>query len=285
MANRENITAAAESTTLTEILNVFQSWFPPELAEDWDNTGLLLGDAAARVGAIVTCLTLTPDVVEEAIDAAADLIVTHHPIFFHPIKSLTAGGQNGHLFKLARAEIAVYSPHTSYDNAISGINEQLANRLGLDKTQPLVEKRFSDVAPASSDAPSGAGRVGKLAAMHSTEQLARKLATSLGISEVQVVGDLRKPCRTVGIVCGAGASMLGDAVDARCDVLILGEARFHDYLAARQSNVALILLGHYESERFALETLAQRCAEEWPNLRCWASRAEHNPIGRIQIGS
>lgn len=120
------------------LLSTLQSIAPLETAAEWDNVGLLLGDATGELSAVMTCLTLTPDVAEEAIREQVGLIVTHHPILFKPAKQLTSASAEGRLvLLLAQNGIAVYSPHTAWDNAAQGINQQLADLLELQNIQPL----------------------------------------------------------------------------------------------------------------------------------------------------
>ena len=111
---------------------------PPSLAAEWDNVGLLAGDPALPANRILTCLTITPAVVEEAIAERVELIVAHHPVMFRGVKKLTPHTPDGRLLlALLRHGIAVYSPHTSFDNCSGGINDGLARRLGLTDVQPL----------------------------------------------------------------------------------------------------------------------------------------------------
>jgi dinuclear metal center YbgI/SA1388 family protein len=124
--------------TVAEVAAELEAFAPSSLAADWDNVGLLVGDAAAKVERMLTCLTMTPPVVAEAIDGGVNLIVTHHPVLFRGIKQLTSSTAEGRmLLDLIRAGIAVYSPHTAFDNTAGGINDQLATRLGLIDVQPL----------------------------------------------------------------------------------------------------------------------------------------------------
>ena len=123
--------------TLDEVVTVLDRWFPPTLAESWDNVGLLLGDRQAEVRSVMTCLTVTPESADEAIREHADLIVAHHPILFRPIQRLVADGVGGPVFRLARSGVAVYSPHTAFDGASEGINGQIAERLDLTSIVPL----------------------------------------------------------------------------------------------------------------------------------------------------
>ncbi|MDX1966025.1 MAG: Nif3-like dinuclear metal center hexameric protein [Planctomycetaceae bacterium] len=126
---------------LRDLIPHLESLAPPQLAESWDNTGLLLGDRAAEVQRVLTCLTLTPDVAAEAVELGAHLVVTHHPLMFKPVQRLTGDtGEGRTLMLLARHGIAVYSPHTSWDNAPQGINQQLAELLELTDVVPLRPK-------------------------------------------------------------------------------------------------------------------------------------------------
>src|SRR5438309_11196096 len=115
-------------TTVADIVRVLEHWFPLALAAEWDNVGLLIGDLAQPAQRVMTCLTVTPDTAAEAIRENAHLIVSHHPVLFRPTKALTTASAEGTiLLKLIRAGIAVYSPHTAFDNAAGGINDFLAN--------------------------------------------------------------------------------------------------------------------------------------------------------------
>jgi dinuclear metal center YbgI/SA1388 family protein len=124
--------------TVAAVIDYLERFAPPALAAEWDNVGLLLGERGAEVRRILTCLTVTPESAAEAIDGGAQLIVTHHPILFRAVKRLTDTNAEGRmLLALARAGVAVYSPHTSFDNALGGINDTLAQMLGLVDVTPL----------------------------------------------------------------------------------------------------------------------------------------------------
>ena len=124
--------------TVAEIAAALEAFAPTLTAADWDNVGLLLGDPAAAVERLMTCLTITPDVVEEAVADGVNLIVSHHPILFRGAKQLTAGrGEGRVVLPLARAGVAVYSPHTAFDNCKGGINDSLCRRLGVVNAEPL----------------------------------------------------------------------------------------------------------------------------------------------------
>jgi dinuclear metal center YbgI/SA1388 family protein len=127
--------------TVAAVVDFLERFAPPHLAADWDNVGLLLGDRGAAVERVVTCLTVTPDVAAEAVEAKAQLIVTHHPVLFRGVKRLTTANPEGRmLLSLIQGGVSVYSPHTAFDNTADGINEALARRLGLTEVVPLKRR-------------------------------------------------------------------------------------------------------------------------------------------------
>lgn len=360
--------------TVKIICSFLDRFAPRELAAEWDNVGLLLGDPSSEVQRLLTCLTVTPKVVAEAIESGVQMIVTHHPILFRGAKRLTLNEPEGRLlWPLARAGIAVYSPHTAFDNCAGGINDLIARQLGLIDVKPLRLRRTqphkivvfvpqSDLAKVSdamfaagagqigqysqcsfrlegtgtffgSDATNptvgqkgrreevsewrlealcpeerlGAvidamrrahsyeepaydvyplrlvsgggheGRVGGLSSPSNLEQLARQVKSSLRAGAVQIVGDPAAVVHRVAIACGAAGEFLDDAKRAGADAFLTGEMRFHDYLRAREMGIALILPGHYATERPAVETLAELLQAEWPDLVSWPSRRESDP--------
>lgn len=264
--------------TVDEVTRFLSEFAPPELAEDWDNTGLLIGQRHDRVKSIMTCLTLTPDVADEAVSQGADLIVTHHPILFRAVKKLTDETSEGSmLLSLIRAGVAVYSPHTSYDSAYEGINRQLADTLKLNEVQPL---RLAEPAGAGIVAAEdvGSGRFGDLPETMSLIDVIESVKQALSIQHTWYIGDEHKAIRRVGIACGAAAEFMHDALRHDCDVLLTGEARFHACLEARTRGIAMILPGHYATERPAMEHLADRLSNQFPDLQVWASDVEADPV-------
>lgn len=124
--------------TVAEVAGFLGRFAPAPLAADWDNVGLLLGESRGPADRILTCLTVTPEVVAEAVDSVVGLIVSHHPVLFRGAKKLTSNTPEGRLLlPLLRHGIAVYSPHTSFDNCPGGINDGLCQRLGLTGVKPL----------------------------------------------------------------------------------------------------------------------------------------------------
>lgn len=255
---------------IQDILTALEQQIPLHLAEPWDNVGLLLGDSQLEALGIMTCLTLTEDVAEEAIREGANLVITHHPILFKAVKRLTTESSEGRmLLALIRAGISVYSPHTAFDSARDGINQQLAVALGLRDIQPIRPR------PQSSD---GAGRWGQFAFPLKLAELLKRLKEVCPAEQYTFVGDLDQTCKIIGIACGAAGDFLPEASALGCHAFITGETRFHTCLEARAFGTALVMTGHYASERPAVEELARQLEARWSPLKVWASRVETDPV-------
>ncbi len=258
-------------TLINDICMFLDSFAPTRLAEDWDNVGLLVGDPQRSAERIMTCLTVTPETSEEAISQKADLIVSHHPLPFRPIKTLTTNHTPSRLlWDLIRAGISIYSPHTGFDSAGQGINQSLAERLNLAEIEILN--------PIPDDPESlGSGRIG-LSASKSLNEMVLGIKEEFQINRLQIVGDLLNPVSKVAVACGSGGAFLDKAIAGGCDTFVTGEATFHTCLEAKANDVSLILLGHFASERFAVDDLATRLAASFIDCQVWSSREESDPL-------
>ena len=256
--------------TVAAIAAFLEQLAPFHLAEDWDNVGLLVGHRDRSVTKLMTCLTVTPASAAEVIETHAELIVTHHPMPFLATKRLTADTTVGRmLLDLIAAGVAVFSAHTAFDSAAEGINQRLAAGLQLRGITPLVPHPEG----------LGAGRLGWLADPLPLEQLAGRLKQFLKIEHLQLVGDPKQTVRTVAVACGAAGELLDAARQNDCDAMVVGEARFHTCLEAESLGIALLLPGHFASERFAMECLADVLVRQFPDVHVWPSRREKDPIG------
>ncbi len=256
--------------TVKHLADFLEQFAPAALAEDWDNVGLLVGDPDRPVRRLMTCLTITPSSAAEAIDRGADLIVAHHPLPFHPLKRLTTETTAGRLLlDLIAARIAIYSPHTAFDSARQGINQRLAEGLELQEISPLV--------PGDEDL--GAGRHGRLAEPVALGELVDRVKGFLRIDRLQCVGDLQRTVQTVAVACGAAGEFLDAARQTQCDCMVIGETRFHTCLEAEAAGMALLLPGHFASERFAVECLAKILAQQYTAVEVWPSGRERDPVG------
>ncbi|HKD36394.1 MAG TPA: Nif3-like dinuclear metal center hexameric protein [Pirellulales bacterium] len=257
--------------TVAAVAEFLEGFAPSRLAEEWDNVGLLVGDSSRKVERIMTCLTLTAESVGEATADRADLVVTHHPLPFRPLKRLTTETPEGRLLlALVEARVAVYSPHTAFDSTARGINERLAAGIGLIGIAPLLA--------AGDDAAVGTGRCGHFATPLALPKVAERVGRFLAIESVQIVGSRHREVSRVAVGCGSAGELLAVAREAGCECFVTGEARFHACLEAEATGMAMILTGHFASERFAVEALAELLAEQFSDAHVWASRHERDPL-------
>jgi dinuclear metal center YbgI/SA1388 family protein len=274
--------AAGLPLSIADVLCFLHNLAPLELAETWDNVGLLWGDDTQPVSRVMTCLSLTPDVAGEAVRRQVELIVTHHPILFRPVQKVTSETSEGRmLLTLARNGIAVYSAHTAYDSAHDGVNRQLAESLELQSIVPLRPLAIDvDRQKASPVESAGGGRMGNLKSPRSLKELTAHVKSRLNIPSIDFVGDPNLRVTRIAVACGSAAEFIDDAVKSDCQLLLTGEARFHACLEARDRGLALVLIGHFASERPAMLQLAEQIRGQFPSLDVWASVVESDPLQR-----
>lgn len=254
-----------------QVMDFLQSFAPLGLAEEWDNVGLLVGTAQRRVRKIMTCLTLSEKTAREAVEREAGLVVTHHPLPFRPQRRWTDETLTGKvLWELAAARICVYSPHTAFDSASRGINQLLAEKIGLQDIRPLV--------PNAEVPELGLGRLGTLPGELSLLECAQLVKNVLGIKYTRAVGSPQMRVQRVAVGCGASEDLLDAAVGAGCQAFVVGEARFHSCIEAEFRGIGLLMVGHYASERFAVEHLATVLQEQFPQVEVWPASTEVDPI-------
>ncbi len=257
--------------TVSEVCEYLDQLAPVELAEDWDNVGLLVGRRTSRVQRIMTCLTLTPDVASEAVEQGIQLIISHHPVLFRGAKRVSDESREGRmLLDLIEAGVAVYSPHTRFDSAQQGVNQRLAEAFGLVDISAI---RACESLPGL-----GSGRTGRLGTPAPLKEFLDTVRRVSDSRYLEYCGDDEAVVSQVGVACGSAAEFLDDAVSLGCDTFVTGEARFHSALDARGRGVNLILLGHYSSERPAIEWLAAQLGEVLTGVDVTASQVECDPL-------
>lgn len=257
--------------SVNDVCQVLQQIAPLPTAESWDNVGLLLGRPERPVGRLMTCLTLTSAVAREAVAGKVQMIVTHHPVLFRATKTITSDTIEGRLLlDLIEAEIAVYSPHTAFDNAELGINQWLAESLGLNSIAPLR--------PFQKEIPGGSGRVGVFDTPQTKQEFLDRLAAAVGARYLEVAWHGDERVSRVGLACGSAAEYLSDALQADCDTFVTGEARFHSAVECQSQHVNLVLTGHFSSERPGVVKLAQVLARQLSGVECFASEVDCDPL-------
>lgn len=234
--------------TVSEIIKLIEGEVSPEKALDWDNVGLLVGDPTSRVRRIYLALDATDPVIEHAAAWNADLLLTHHPLIFSGVKSVTEETFLGRRIRtLIRNDISCYAMHTNFDVCVMG--KLAARKLGLKNAQVL------EVCGAD-DGIYGIGSVGVLEEPITLKKLAEKTAEVFGLSHVKVFGDgNRQVCRTA--VCpGAGKSDVKYALQAGADVYITGDIDHHTGIDAVAEGLTVIDAGHYGVEHIFMDYMS-----------------------------
>lgn len=227
------------SATVEQLLRLVDGIAPFELAEEWDNVGLLAGAPEAKVDTVLCALDLRMEVLEEAVRRGAQLIVTHHPILFRGRKNLRETDAEGRLLcALVRADIAMIAAHTNYDNASPGVNDALAEALALSQVQAL-ESGMRVGLPKQTDFGSFCEFAGR----------------ALG-GPVRCYGDSGRTIRRVAVLGGAGEDYAGLAQSAGADVYLTGEMAYHKALDAVDNGLCVIEAGHAATEHPAISKLA-----------------------------
>lgn len=229
----------------TELIERFEKFASPQLAEKWDHVGLQIGNPERPIHRLMTTLDVRPETVDEAIAQGVDFIFAHHPVMFHPARDLdTRNPQNKMYAKILANQITVYAAHTNLDTANGGMNDWLAAKLGLTNCQPLV--------PAGNDPvtgqPVGMGRVGTFNGDMTAQEFAQfcqRLFKVNGLRLVTNPTDADKPIHRVAVLGGAGQDFYTDAVRAGADAYVTGDVSYHFAHDMIANHLTVVDPGHY----------------------------------------
>ena len=238
-------------TTVREIENFLYSWAPRELAESWDNVGLLVGDPEAAVERVLVALDITPQVAEEALERGCQLIVAHHPVMncaWHPVQTVRADDRQGRtLTALLRGGVAAICMHTNLDAAEGGVNDILAEKLGLTQPEMLTEEKI--------------GRIGTLKCEIPLVEFTHSVIELLGCNGLRYV-DAGRPVHRVAVGGGACGCYIPQAVAAGCDTFVTSDLKYNDFLDTEGLN--LIDAGHFPTENVVCPALRDRLQRAFP---------------------
>ena len=233
--------------TVGEIYEALADWAPFVTQESFDNSGLLIGGAEQPVEFALLALDLTREVCEEAVRRRAQLVVTHHPLIFDPLRQV---GSDSIPYRLIQAGIAVISAHTNLDKAPGGVSDTLADTLGLAEVE---------------DVPGGDGcvKIGEFSRIFTGELLARRVKERLELPMLRL-HDAGRPIRRVALCAGSGGSFLPQVFAAGADAYITGDVKHNQAVDAANAGLTLIDAGHYETEAIILEPARQFLQERFP---------------------
>ena len=274
--------------TIREIINTLEAFAPLDLQEDFDNAGVQVAvnscpDALdAQLTGVLVCLDITEQVIDEAIAKNCNMVVSHHPLIFQPLKRVCGQTyQQRCVAKAILAGITLYSAHTNLDNARGGVNHIIASMLGLNNLQWL-EPRGSE---------GGSGVIGELPVPMTAMQLLLSLKTLFKVDALfnncrgnsafaeqkSICGTIavEKEIRKVALCGGAGAFLMGKAREMGADAFITGEIHYHDYFG---QDMLLVEMGHYQSEQYTQELLMKIILKSCAGARVIKTSLNTNPI-------
>ncbi len=228
---------------LKKIISVLESAAPLRLQDDYDNSGLQIGFLSDDISRVLICLDVTEEIVDEAIEKGAQLILSHHPLLFRGLKQISDKTyQQRVAVKAIKAGIAIYSAHTAIDNAPDGVNYKIASLIGLQDLRWLEPKAGENA---------GSGVVGELGTAMSDGDFFRLLAGKFGVECLRHSKCSGRMIKTVAVCGGAGAFLMPKAMACGADCFVCGEFHYHDYF--ENGTMSLAELGHYHSEKFTID--------------------------------
>lgn len=238
-----------------DIINFLEEKYPRSNAEEWDNVGLLVGNNKKDVKKI----QLSIDATEKAIDYAAqnnvDMIVTHHPLIFKPLKSIVMSELSGRkIIKLIENGLNLYSIHTNLDSSKDGLNDYILELLEV--------KKYKIIDINANDETAGIGRMYTLEEKITILEYADFIKTKMKIKNVRVISnDLKSEVKKIALINGSGMSYWRKVKSLGADLFITGDISYHDALDAKESGLHLIDIGHFESENCFSELLKKNLEE------------------------
>lgn len=262
--------------TVGDIIAVLEEVAPSRLQEDFDNTGIQVGDPAWPCTGVLLCVDVTPEIVAEAVSRRCNMIVSHHPLLFHGLKRITGAGRvEKAVIAAIKADVAVYSCHTSIDNAPGGVSWRMAHRLGLSDCRVLESKTDSGLGAV------GCGVVGEYVSPVSlTELVDHKVRVGLSSPVARCSDPSVAPAQAIARVAlcgGAGSFLIEDAIAAGAQAFITSDCKYNLFLDYAD-RIFLVDIGHFESEECTKEIFYHIITKKFPNFALYYSELEKNPI-------
>lgn len=243
-----------------DILDKIEARYPRKYACDWDNVGLLVGSREREVDTVYIALDATDEVVDAASECGAQLLLTHHPMIFGGLKSVTTDDYVGErLIRLIRNDISYYAMHTNYD--VMGMAELAADMLDLKDRKVLEEVLDGE----------GIGRVGDLPRSMTLEECANFVKERFGLPNVKIFGEPEKQVQRAAICPGSGKSEAKPALSMGAEVYITGDIDHHTGIDMADCGMAIIDAGHYGVEHIYIADMEHFLKENCPELRVYTA--------------
>lgn len=266
--------------TIKAIYDFLNTKAPFSLQEDWDNSGFLVGDPNTEVTKVLTALDITDEVIAEAAAWGAELIVSHHPVIFRPVRQATTGEADltgRKVWNLARHGISAICCHTDLDVIEGGVNTVLAQKLGLEEIEQL-EQTGTD----REGRPCGIGRIGSLPQPMETQAFLRLVRSALAPNGIRYT-DSGRPIRRVAVGGGACGDMVMTAWKAGCDAFVTSDVKYNQFLDAKELGMTLVDAGHFPTENPVIPVVAQWLRGAFPQVRVRISQ-RHREVISYDLG-
>jgi dinuclear metal center YbgI/SA1388 family protein len=267
------------AVTISELTTYLESIAPSHYQEDYDNSGLLVGDPNAEITGVMIALDATEAVIDEAVAKGCNLLVAHHPIIFRGLKRLT--GRNyveRVVIKAIREGVALYAIHTNLDNVYrNGVNGKIAEKLGLENTRILSAKPLVKNGLPAPDPEVGSGMIGTLPRSMSEIDFLQHLKSSMQVGCIKYTPLRNHEVRTVAICGGSGGFLLPKAITAGADVFVTADYKYHEFFDA-DGQIVIADIGHYESEQFTIELLHEIISKKYSNFARYCTSVKTNPV-------
>lgn len=242
-----------------EIMQVIEAAYPRDAALDFDNVGLLAGRAEKEVNRVYIALDATDAVIDRAVKEGADMLITHHPLIFSPLKKITDEDFiSRRIVKLIQNDISYYAMHTNYD--VLGMAELSEKILGIRDAEVL------DVTMEKDGRLEGIGRVGMLENPMTLEKCCVYVKHRLNLGSLKVFGDMKAEVSRIAISPGSGKTAVPAALAKGADVLVTGDIGHHDGLDAVEQGLSIIDAGHYGTEYIFIDDMKRFLEEKLPVL-------------------
>ncbi len=257
---------------LSKIIEELELIAPSEAKCSWDNVGLLVGDEGQRISRVFVCLDITSENVSAAVEFGADLIISHHPLIFEPMKNITENTVTGGIVRtLIQNNISAFCMHTSFDVADGGMNDLLAMKLGLENIRKFTHDECID---ENGESLEGIGRVGVLERPMRLADFLVYLKNILGSEALKFCGNMEETVQTVALCTGSGGSELYAAYHSGADVFVTGDLKHDHGRIAREIGLNMVDAGHFETENIICGFLAEFFDNRFPEIQVMQSEAK-----------
>ncbi len=224
---------------LSKIIDFLNSFAPSYLAEDYDNVGLLVGDKDKEIEKVLITLDADENVVKDAEDKDCDLVISHHPLIFKPLKRVITDDSTARaIIELIKNDIALVSVHTNFDSVKSGLCDLFLDKIADTKNRCAIE----------GDSENGSGRMAQMKQATPLLEILKRIKEEFSLDNLRYIGNPDKQIAKIAVCNGGGADFLYTANEAGCDLYVSGDFKYHHARFAYENDIALVEVPHYDAE-------------------------------------